>query len=174
MFLENSTEETKRKCRNSFTEPRFRKGREERGCSKADWMMTRRVDLPRQGCEAAVVAELRQGFADAGLVNPSKRQPDTFWNSPAGERTDILGFESNSKTGETHTWKAKTEGTEQFLSKSSWKGHTADAWASRVEEGRGKLRKGMGSRKQALIHARPNGATRHGSCRAIPKGRTSG
>ena len=29
------------------------------------------------------------------------------------------------------------------------------------DEGRGKLRKVMGSRKQALIHGYPNGATRH-------------
>ena len=33
--------------------------------------------------------------------------------------------------------------------KLSYKGHTADALALRVEEGRGKLRKDMGSRKQA-------------------------
>ncbi|BEU88465.1 hypothetical protein TAMA11512_19290 [Selenomonas sp. TAMA-11512] len=31
--------------------------------------------------------------------------------------------------------------------KSSYKGHTADALASRVEEGRDKLRKAVGSRK---------------------------
>lgn len=49
----------------------------------------------------------------------------------------------------------------------SYKGHTVDALALRVDEGRGKLRKGMGSRKQAMIHTSPNGATRHESCRAI-------
>ena len=31
------------------------------------------------------------------------------------------------------------------------------------DEGRGKLRKVMGSRKQALIHGYPNGATRYTS-----------
>ena len=34
-----------------------------------------------------------------------------------------------------------------------------DALALRVEEGRGKLRKATGSRKQALIRGSPNGAT---------------
>ncbi len=45
--------------------------------------------------------------------------------------------------------------------KSSYEGHTADALAFSDEEGRGKLRKDMGSRKQASIHVSPNGATRH-------------
>jgi hypothetical protein len=40
-----------------------------------------------------------------------------------------------------------------------------NALASRAEEGRGKLRKAVGSCKQALIHRYPNGATPHGSCR---------
>ena len=44
--------------------------------------------------------------------------------------------------------------------KSSYEGHTADALAFSDDEGRGKLRKVMGSRKQALIHGYPNGATR--------------
>ena len=44
--------------------------------------------------------------------------------------------------------------------KLSYKGHTADALALRVEEGRGKLRKDMGSRKQAESHVSPNGETR--------------
>jgi hypothetical protein len=35
-----------------------------------------------------------------------------------------------------------------------------DALAPRADEGRGKLRKVMGSRKQALIHEYPNGGTR--------------
>ena len=43
--------------------------------------------------------------------------------------------------------------------KSSYEGHTVDALAPRAEEGRGKLRKVMGSRKQALIHESPNGET---------------
>ena len=36
----------------------------------------------------------------------------------------------------------------------------ANALASRAEEGRGKLRKAMGSCKQTLIHGCPNGETR--------------
>jgi hypothetical protein len=38
-----------------------------------------------------------------------------------------------------------------------------DALAQRGEEGRGKLRKASGSRKQALIRGFPNGATRQGN-----------
>ena len=45
----------------------------------------------------------------------------------------------------------------------------ADAWAFRGDEGRGKLRKAMTSRKQAMTHGYPNGATRQEqSCH--PKG----
>ena len=44
--------------------------------------------------------------------------------------------------------------------KLSYEGHTVDAQALRVDEGRGKLRKDLGSRKQALIQVFPNGATR--------------
>ena len=40
--------------------------------------------------------------------------------------------------------------------------HMVDALASGAEEGRGKLRKATGSRKQALIRGYPNGATRLG------------
>ncbi len=39
-------------------------------------------------------------------------------------------------------------------------GHLVDALASRGDEGRGTLRKGMGSREQALIRGFPNGETR--------------
>ena len=35
-----------------------------------------------------------------------------------------------------------------------------DAKAPNADEGRGKLRKAMGSRKQAVIHGCPNGGTR--------------
>ena len=45
------------------------------------------------------------------------------------------------------------------LSKLSEQGHTADALAPRADEGRGKLRKGMGRSKHPVIHAYPNGAT---------------
>jgi len=39
-----------------------------------------------------------------------------------------------------------------------------DAKALIAEEGRGKLRKAMGSRKQAMIHGFPNGGTRRKQC----------
>lgn len=38
-------------------------------------------------------------------------------------------------------------------------GHLVDALALGGDEGRGTLRKAMGSREQALIHGCPNGAT---------------
>ena len=44
--------------------------------------------------------------------------------------------------------------------KSSEKEHRADAQAPYAEEGRGQLRKAVGSRKQALNHRYPNGGTR--------------
>ena len=48
--------------------------------------------------------------------------------------------------------------------KSSLQEHRADAQAPYAEEGRGQLRKAVGSRKQALIHRFPNGETRRESC----------
>ena len=44
--------------------------------------------------------------------------------------------------------------------KSSLQEHRVDALAPYAEEGRGKLRKATGSRKQALIRGYPNGGTR--------------
>ena len=44
--------------------------------------------------------------------------------------------------------------------KSSYKEHRVDALAPYAEEGRGKLRKATGSRKQAPIRRYPNGETR--------------
>ena len=44
--------------------------------------------------------------------------------------------------------------------KSSYKEHRVDALAPYAEEGRGKLRKATGSRKQAPIRRHPNGGTR--------------
>ena len=44
--------------------------------------------------------------------------------------------------------------------KSSYKEHRVDALAPYADEGRGKLRKASGSRKQALIRRYPNGETR--------------
>ena len=43
---------------------------------------------------------------------------------------------------------------------SSYKEHKGNALALGAEEGRDKLRKATGSRKQALIRGYPNGATR--------------
>ncbi len=42
-------------------------------------------------------------------------------------------------------------------------GHSVDALAPGGDEGRGTLRKAMGSREQALIHGYPNGATHRAS-----------
>ena len=46
------------------------------------------------------------------------------------------------------------------MKKSSYKEHRVDALAPYAEEGRGKLRKATGSRKQASIRRYPNGETR--------------
>ena len=48
--------------------------------------------------------------------------------------------------------------------RSSEQERRVDAKALIADEGRGKLRKAMGSRKQALIHGYPNGGTRPGQC----------
>ena len=54
-----------------------------------------------------------------------------------------------------------TERFKQILERhrSSKKEHKANAWAIGAEEGRGKLRKASGSRKQAPIRGCPNGET---------------
>ena len=49
---------------------------------------------------------------------------------------------------------------DQATKKSSYKEHRVDALAPYAEEGRGKLRKATGSRKQAPIRRHPNGETR--------------
>ena len=46
------------------------------------------------------------------------------------------------------------------MKKSSYKEHRVDALAPYAEEGRGKLRKATGSRKQAPIRRHPNVGTR--------------
>ena len=46
--------------------------------------------------------------------------------------------------------------------------------APRDDEGRGKLRKAAGRRKQPLIRGCPNGATRHGEAVASRKGQLPG
>ena len=45
-----------------------------------------------------------------------------------------------------------------------------DALAPRADEGRGKLRKATGNRKQVLIRGYPNGETRQGLCLVTPTG----
>ena len=55
-----------------------------------------------------------------------------------------------------------------FITRNVWsseRGHVGDAWAHGGEEGRGKLRKALGSGTHALIQGWPNGETRAG---AIP------
>ena len=49
---------------------------------------------------------------------------------------------------------------DQNRRKSSYKEHRVDALAPYADEGRGKLRKATGSRKQAPIRRYPNGGTR--------------
>ena len=49
---------------------------------------------------------------------------------------------------------------DQATKKSSYKEHRVDALAPYADEGRGKLRKATGSRKQASIRRYPNGETR--------------
>ena len=53
------------------------------------------------------------------------------------------------------------------LPRSSYKEHRVDALAPGAEEGRGKLRKASGSRKQALNRGFPNGATRPARSRTL-------
>ena len=50
--------------------------------------------------------------------------------------------------------------TKQSFQRLSEQEHRVNALASRVEEGRGKLRKATGSCTQATIHGYPNGGTR--------------
>ena len=52
--------------------------------------------------------------------------------------------------------------------RSSYKGRRANALALGAEEGRGKLRKAVGSRKQTKIHRYPNGAIHKESYLCIP------
>ena len=54
--------------------------------------------------------------------------------------------------------------------------HTEDAWASKSDEGRGKLRKCAGIRKRELIRTCPNGGTRHveGMAHGLSHERTQG
>ena len=52
----------------------------------------------------------------------------------------------------------------RMTKKSSEEERRVDAKAPYAEEGRGKLRKATGSRKQALIRRYPNGETQRESC----------
>ncbi len=51
---------------------------------------------------------------------------------------------------------------------SSYEERTVDASVPGADEGRGKLRKASGSRKQALIRGCPNGETRRGQTPVTP------
>ena len=68
--------------------------------------------------------------------------------------TSILTFPNREKRKGTD-WSQ-----DQATKKSSYKEHRVDALAPYAEEGRGKLRKATGSRKQAPIRRYPNGGTR--------------
>ena len=77
----------------------------------------------------------------------------------AGKRGVVVEITSTRLSEEQRSHARKMRSAKRR--KSSYKGHTADALAFSDDEGRGKLRKVMGSRKQALIHGYPNGATRY-------------
>jgi hypothetical protein len=55
--------------------------------------------------------------------------------------------------------KGVADGCAWVLRSRAREGHSVDALAPGGDEGRGTLRKAMGSREQALIHGCPNGAT---------------
>ena len=59
-------------------------------------------------------------------------------------------------------WIKEIPGEGDWRQRSKQLRHMVDALASGAEEGRGKLRKASGSRKQALIRGYPNGETRLG------------
>jgi hypothetical protein len=59
-------------------------------------------------------------------------------------------------------WKERIPGKGDWRQQCKLLTHMVDALASGAEEGRGKLRKASGSRKQALIRGYPNGETRLG------------
>ena len=66
-------------------------------------------------------------------------------------------------------WYSKKQDNVEVFGKrrSSYKEHTENALASGDEEGRGKLRKAVISRKQAMSHRYPNGETRHSNTVAL-------
>ena len=66
-----------------------------------------------------------------------------------------IGDRRKAKEEERFNWSQ-----DRATKKSSYKEHRVDALAPYAEEGRGKLRKATGSRKQALIRRHPNGETR--------------
>ncbi len=73
------------------------------------------------------------------------------------------GFEAEGERDSQEEPESKAEKAEGS-GRSSMKGHRVNAVALIAEEGRGKLRKVMGSRKRAEIHEYPNGETRRGQC----------
>ena len=72
-----------------------------------------------------------------------------------------IGKPSDNGSKETSSMIEKNQLVSGYATKkSSYKEHRVDALAPYAEEGRGKLRKATGSRKQALIRRYPNGGTR--------------
>ena len=63
-------------------------------------------------------------------------------------------------TKDLRLWTSLHNWSQDLAKKSSYKEHRVDALAPYAEEGRGKLRKATGSRKQALNRGYPNGETR--------------
>ena len=87
-----------------------------------------------------------QGSAIRTLTT-AQQENDEIQERPVAKQRKLLVIENN--------WSQ-----DQATKKSSYKEHRVDALAPYADEGRGKLRKASGSRKQALIRRHPNGGTR--------------
>ena len=74
-----------------------------------------------------------------------RKRPVATGGSPRGRKPEVRKKQMVSGSSEE---------------KSSYKEHRVDALAPYADEGRGKLRKATGSRKQAPIRRYPNGGTR--------------
>ena len=87
-----------------------------------------------------------QGSAIRTLTT-AQQENDEIQERPVAKQRKLLVIRNN--------WSQ-----DQATKKSSYKEHRVDALAPYADEGRGKLRKATGSRKQALIRRHPNGGTR--------------
>ena len=76
------------------------------------------------------------------------------------KKASCKDYGSSFKENSDQKWKEEQIGLRITTKKSSYKEHRVDALAPYADEGRGKLRKATGSRKQALIRRHPNGGTR--------------